>query len=69
MDSNHVPRAWQVLCQEMRKRWTKLTDEDLEAITREPDQLLDRIQERYGMTKSDAERELRQWLYRVEIQF
>ncbi len=60
---------WQLLCQEMRKRWDRLTDEDLDAITREPDQLLDRIQERYGLARPDAERELRRWLYRVEIQF
>ena len=39
----------------------KLTDDDLEVIEGKKDQLVGRLQERYGYTKEQAEKELNSW--------
>jgi uncharacterized protein YjbJ (UPF0337 family) len=44
--------------------WGDLTDDDLERIEGERDQLIGRLQERYGWAKEDAEREIDNWYRR-----
>jgi uncharacterized protein YjbJ (UPF0337 family) len=43
----------------VRARWMKLTDTQLEAIAGKRAALLGSIQEVYGITRADAEREIR----------
>ena len=38
------------------------TDDDLDVIAGEKDQLIGRIQERYGIAKEEAHRQVDQWL-------
>jgi uncharacterized protein YjbJ (UPF0337 family) len=45
----------------VKQRWGKLTDDDLDVIAGKRDQLAGRIQERYGVTKEQAEREIEEW--------
>ena len=45
----------------MKEKWGKLTDDDLEVIEGKKDQLVGRLQERYGYTKEQAEKELKSW--------
>lgn len=40
-----------------REKWGKLTDDDLEVIAGERDQLIGRIQERYGIAREEAEKQ------------
>jgi uncharacterized protein YjbJ (UPF0337 family) len=40
-----------------REQWGKLTDDDIEVIAGKRDQLVGRLQERYGLAKEDAEKE------------
>ena len=42
----------------VREAWGDLTDDDIEQMAGERDQLVGRLQERYGWTKDDAEREI-----------
>ena len=39
----------------------KLTDSDLAYVNGQRDQLLGRIQERYGIAKDQAERQVKEW--------
>ena len=39
----------------------KLTDSDLEVIAGKKDQLIGKLQEKYGITKEEAERQVRDW--------
>lgn len=39
----------------------KLTDDDLEYIAGKKDQLIGRLQERYGYSREEAEREVDSW--------
>ena len=45
----------------VKEQWGKLTDDHLDVIAGRRDQLSGRIQEVYGLTKDETERELRSW--------
>lgn len=44
-----------------KEAWGNLTDDDLDVIAGERDQLVGRLQVRYGWAKEDAEREIENW--------
>jgi uncharacterized protein YjbJ (UPF0337 family) len=44
-----------------RERWGKLTDDDWQAVAGKKDQLVGRIQERYGLAKEEAEKSAEAW--------
>ena len=52
---------WKQMKGKARQKWAKLTDDDLTYIDGKREQLLGRIQERYGIQKDIAERELKDW--------
>ena len=45
----------------MKEKWGQLTDDDLTMIAGKRDQLVGRVQERYGLAKDEAEREVKEW--------
>ena len=49
-----------------RIQWGKLTDDDLDVVAGKRDQLAGRIQERYGIAKDAAERQIDDWVKRDE---
>jgi uncharacterized protein YjbJ (UPF0337 family) len=42
-----------------RQQWSKLTNDDLDGVKGHRDYLLGKLQERYGITKEEAERQLK----------
>lgn len=61
MDNNVFKGKWNQLKGEAKVQWGKLTDDDLDVIGGEKDKLVGKLQERYGHTKDDAEREYNEW--------
>jgi uncharacterized protein YjbJ (UPF0337 family) len=57
MNWDIVKGKWKQLKGEARKQWGKLTDSDLEEIAGEKDKLLGKLQERYGWSREQAERD------------
>ncbi len=49
---------WNQVKGKVKEQWGKLTDDDLAVINGERDQLIGRLQERYGYDKSRAEKEV-----------
>jgi uncharacterized protein YjbJ (UPF0337 family) len=45
----------------VKKQWGKLTDDDLTVIAGERDQLVGKIQERYGIAKEEADSQVETW--------
>jgi uncharacterized protein YjbJ (UPF0337 family) len=43
----------------IKEQWGKLTDDDLKKLEGNRDQLAGRVQERYGIAKEEAERQVR----------
>ena len=57
MNWDQVQGKWKELKGRVREKFGKLTDDDLEAIGGKKDQLVGRLQQRYGYSKEQAERE------------
>lgn len=49
---------WNQLKGEVKSEWGKLTDDDLIQIDGEVDKLIGKIQERYQMTRDEAQRQI-----------
>lgn len=45
----------------VKKQWGKLTDDDLTVIAGQRDQLVGKIQERYGIAKQEADKQVKTW--------
>jgi uncharacterized protein YjbJ (UPF0337 family) len=45
----------------VKKQWGKLTDDDLTLIAGQRDQLVGKIQERYGIAKEEADKQVKTW--------
>jgi uncharacterized protein YjbJ (UPF0337 family) len=58
MNSDTLKGKWKQLRGELKKWWGDLTDDDLDRIDGERDQLIGRLQERYGYTRAQAEAEV-----------
>ncbi|MEO8607217.1 MAG: CsbD family protein [Chloroflexota bacterium] len=52
---------WKQLRGNVREAWGKLTDDDLEQAKGSRDKLVGRIQERYGITKEEANSQVDRW--------
>jgi uncharacterized protein YjbJ (UPF0337 family) len=44
-----------------KQKWAKLTDSDWNAMSGKRDEIVGRLQERYGYAKDQAEREADEW--------
>ena len=62
MDMNVLKGQWKVIKGEARRKWGKLTGDDLEAVAGDKDILIGKLQTRYGKEKADAESEVNAWL-------
>jgi len=54
-------RELEASCRSVREKWGKLTDDDLTVINGKQEQLVGRIQERYGIAKDEAEKQVSSW--------
>jgi uncharacterized protein YjbJ (UPF0337 family) len=61
MNWDQIAGNWKQFKGTVKEKWGKLTDDDLEVIEGKKDQLIGRLQERYGYTKEQAEKELNSW--------
>ena len=62
MNTDVLKGKWTQLKGNVRKQWGKLTDDDVDQIQGDAEMLQGRIQERYGRTKEEAQREVDRWL-------
>lgn len=61
MNSDEMKGKWKQLTGDVKKRWGKLTDDDLAEIGGDRDKLVGKLQERYGKSREEAEKELDSW--------
>lgn len=52
---------WNELKGDIKVRWGKLTDDDLDVIEGRRDQLIGKIQQAYGRARHEVEQELEEW--------
>lgn len=58
MNEDRIEGNWTQFKGKVKEQWGKLTDDDLDIIAGKRDQLLGRIQERHGIAKDEAEKQL-----------
>jgi uncharacterized protein YjbJ (UPF0337 family) len=61
MNWDRIEGNWKQFKGRARQQWGKLTDDELEQIKGHRDELIGRIQERYGIERDEAERQVRTW--------
>jgi len=57
---------WDLVRDKIHARWSKITEEDIDQINGNHEQLINLIVERYGMTKEEAEDQLQRFLLAVD---
>ncbi len=58
MNSDQIEGNWKQFSGKVKEKWGKLTDDDLTQVAGKRDQLLGKIQERYGIKKEEAQKQL-----------
>jgi uncharacterized protein YjbJ (UPF0337 family) len=59
--------GWKQVQGQVRTQWGKLTDDDLEMIKGQREVLAGKIQERYGIAKEDANRQIDEWANKLKF--
>ena len=61
MNWDQIEGKWKQAKGSVKQKWGRLTDDDLEFIAGKRDQLVGRIQERYGISKEEAQKQVENW--------
>ena len=64
MNKDQAAGGWKELKGKIKQQWGKLTDDDMSQINGKRDELAGRLQERYGIAKDQAEKEIDDWVRR-----
>lgn len=71
MDNNsmwdQMVGKWNQFKGNVRQKWGELTDDDLEQIAGKRDVLAGKIQERYGIAKEEANRQIDEWAEDLKV--
>ena len=61
MNWNRIEGNWKQFKGKVKQQWGKLTDDQLDIVAGKRDQLIGEIQESYGISKAEAEKQLVTW--------
>lgn len=62
MNWDRIEGNWKQFKGAAKEQWGNLSDDDLSVVEGKRDQLAGKIQERYGVAKDEAERQIDKWL-------
>ena len=62
MQPQEFKNNWNQMSGEVKRHWTKLTDQDLNEIRGDSRKLADTVEQRYGKKHDQAEREVNDWI-------
>jgi uncharacterized protein YjbJ (UPF0337 family) len=61
MNSDQLKGKWKQMKGSVKERWGKLTDDDFDVIDGQQDQLIGMIQEKYGIAREAAQKQVEEW--------
>jgi len=61
MNWDRIEGNWKQLKGKVKAQWGDLTDDDLDVVAGRREQLAGKVQERYGVAKEEAERQVASW--------
>jgi uncharacterized protein YjbJ (UPF0337 family) len=59
MNWDRIEGNWKQFKGQIKEQWGRFTDDELDVVAGKRDQFLGKLQEKYGITKDEAERQLR----------
>lgn len=62
-----IAGKWKQYTGEVKKQWGKLTDDELMQINGDRDILAGKIQEKYGIAKEVANRQIDRWAQKLKV--
>jgi uncharacterized protein YjbJ (UPF0337 family) len=65
MNWDRIQGEWKQLSSHVKEKWAKLTDDDLKTIGAKKDALVGKLQERYGVLRDEAEKQVDEWLAKL----
>ncbi len=66
MNWDRIEGNWKQVSGRAKSQWGKLTDDELDVVAGKRDQLSGIIQERYGIAKDEAEKQMDNWQSQVK---
>lgn len=61
MNWDRIQGNWKQFAGKAKESWGKLTDDDIKIVDGKRDQLVGCIQNRYGVAKDEAEKQVKSW--------
>lgn len=61
MNSDELKGKWKQVKGSVKERWGKLTDDDIDVINGQHQQLIGKIQEKYGIAREAAQKQVDEW--------
>ena len=61
MNEGTIGGNWKQFKGKVKEAWGKLTDDDLDVINGRREQMVGKMQERYGVAKDEAEKQVKDW--------
>lgn len=65
MNRDEIEGKWKQLKGRAKEQWGDLTDDELDQAEGRRDRMVGLVQEKYGKTREDAEREVDSWMSRL----
>lgn len=66
MNWDRIEGGWKQFTGKAKEQWGKLTDDDMTEIAGKRDVLIGKIQQKYGIAKDEAERQIDDFARRVD---
>jgi uncharacterized protein YjbJ (UPF0337 family) len=66
MNWDRIEGNWKQFKGNVKEQWGKLTDDELDVIAGKRDNLVGKIQETYGISKDETEKQLADWQKRIQ---
>ncbi len=67
MNWNEVEGKWNQLKGTVREKYGKFTDDDLETIAGKKDQFIGKLQQRYGMSREQAQKDVESYVHGLRL--
>jgi uncharacterized protein YjbJ (UPF0337 family) len=61
MNWDRIEGSWKQFKGQAQQQWGKLTNDELDQVEGRREELVGRIQEKYGIARDEAERQVRDW--------
>ena len=63
MNTDQLQGKWKEAKGSIKERWGKLTDDDMDVIQGQREQLIGKIQQRYGIAKEEAQKQVDEFMH------